>query len=103
MDSLKYKKKFTKISHLTEDERHERLKAQKRAWAIRNKKSLKYFNKNYLKIHQIKFVNVMSELLQKNIKKKMTRTNIKKDIAYLNGLLNKIVMKLNDMNNNFLE
>lgn len=99
-ENQKYKKRFTKISHLTQEQRHERLKAQKRAWASRYKKTKDYQERNSLLIHKKKFKMVLRELFKNNEYQQTNKNknNLKKEIMNLQRLLNKAVVKLNEIN-----
>ncbi len=98
----KYSKSFTKISHLTEDEKRERLLEQKRVWARKYVKSSDYKKKHAFEIHKKQFRRCLKELLKNDIhhikkNKGVLYNNLKRDLLYLQRHMNKIVIKLNEI------
>ncbi len=61
----KYAKTFTKISHLTDEQKKERLREQKRKWAQKYVKSQKYKEKNADVLHKKMYKKVMSEIIER--------------------------------------
>lgn len=102
----KYAKSFTKISHLTEEEKKLRLQEQKRLWARKYLKSSEYKKKHAFEIHKKHFRRCLKELLQNDIQKmksnkKAQYNTLKKDIQYLQKQINKIVCKLQEIQDEF--
>ena len=81
----KYAKSFSKISHLTPEERLMRLREQKRKWAQKYVNSEVYKIKFAEKLHKKKYKWVMKELLKKKVHKKKQSSNaeLKQRILHL--------------------
>jgi hypothetical protein len=93
----KHKKRNTKLSNMTEIEKKERIKEQKKQYyhKLKNTKSYKY--KNYEKVHKRNLkacFKEMSIVKLKKINNDVPKDTIYEDITNMIYLLNTIIVKL---------
>lgn len=93
----KHTKRNTKLKDMTEIEKKERIKEQKRNYYYKLKESNTYKEKNYEKIHKRNLKACFKEMSIVKLKKINTdihKNNIVNDISNIIYLLNSIIIKL---------